>query len=551
LIEMARRSLAIAAICAVCLVPVLTPMGAGAVPDSRSTAKTAVVWAPATFVVAGHGWGHGVGLSQYGAWGLAKHSKTYDQIISFYFPGTDLTTVSPHTIRVLLADAQSSITFASTTSFRVTDKNGTTYDVANLTLTVTPALKVKLAGESKAKALAGPLVFSGSKPFSYDGRDYRGNFRISVVSGKIRLINVVSLEAYLYGVVPSEMPHDWSTEALKSQAVAARSYALSEMGSGEFDVFPDTRSQMYGGITAETPETTAAVKATANQAVYYQGKIASTFFSSSSGGRTAAVQDAWPGSPPVPYLISVKDPYDDISPYHNWGPYVYQGSTLASKLGVSGALTNFTTTSNPSRRVSTATATDTGGGTHDFSGSAIRDALSLRSTWFSVGVLALQRSPDVLSFGSSVTVSGRIHDVSAPVLQVRTYGHAWKEQDTLTPNDAGLVSLTFAPKVITWYRLVSDECMTKPMRISVAPAVRLIKTVKGLRGSVRPARVGSVAELQRMYSGSWKTIAKLPVNAHGAFKTAKTLKPAKYRARVGGIKGLVAGVSPVVVIGKS
>ena len=117
------------------------------------------------------------------------------------------------------------------------------------------------------------------------------------------------------------MPSEWHMEALKVQAVAARSYALaSRKDSGNFDVFADTRSQVYGGILSENSRTTAAVNATKGQIVLFQGKVAWTFFSASSGGRTASIQDVWPDAEPLPYLVSVDDPHDTISPYHDWGP---------------------------------------------------------------------------------------------------------------------------------------------------------------------------------------------------------------------------------------
>ena len=149
-------------------------------------------------------------------------------------------------------------------------------------------------------------------------------------------MNVVGLEAYLQGVVPREMPSAWPPEALKAQAVAARSYALAtRAGRRAFDLYADVRSQVYGGVAAEEPATTTAVDATAGQVVLYDGKVATTFFFSTSGGRTASAADAWSGEP-VPYLVSVADPYDDASPYHDWGPLRSPRPTLAKKLERAG-----------------------------------------------------------------------------------------------------------------------------------------------------------------------------------------------------------------------
>src|SRR5204863_8675163 len=126
-----------------------------------------------------------------------------------------------------------------------------------------------------------------------------------------------STDSYLLAVLPAEMPSHWLQQALDDQAVAARSYALSSLRPGaSFDVYPDTRSQEYLGIGTERSTTDAAVEETAGRVLTWHGEVARTFFSASSGGRTAANEDAWPGMQPVPYLRSVADPYDTVSPYH-------------------------------------------------------------------------------------------------------------------------------------------------------------------------------------------------------------------------------------------
>ena len=187
-------------------------------------------------------------------------------------------------------------------------------------------------------SLTGPLTFSpGGAPLALAGKAYRGQLRAILTGKTLEAVNVVGLESYLYGVVPSEMPYIWSPDALEAQAVAARSYALAtRKQKGDFDVYGDVRSQVYGGIAAEHYETTAAVDKTRRQVVLYNGKVATTFFFSTSGGRTAAIQDAWPKSAPVPYLVSVADPYDTLSPWHNWGPVLVDGAKLRKALKLAG-----------------------------------------------------------------------------------------------------------------------------------------------------------------------------------------------------------------------
>ena len=193
-------------------------------------------------------------------------------------------------MRVYLASGRSQLSLGSNAPFTVRDGIGQTWHVAAGTLNLGPGLRVKTTDVQQPQRLPGPLTFiPGASPLRFGSTAYRGQLQVSVANGALRAINNVGLEAYLYGVVPSEMPKDWLPEALKAQAVAARSYALAVKKSGSwFDLYPDTRSQVYLGIAHEAPTATAAVQATAGQVVLYGGKVATTYFFSSSGGRTAS-----------------------------------------------------------------------------------------------------------------------------------------------------------------------------------------------------------------------------------------------------------------------
>ena len=176
-------------------------------------------------------------------------------------------------------------------------------------------------------------------------------------TARLRAVNLVGLEAYLYGVVPSEMPKDWLPEALKAQAVAARSYALAVRKTGSwFDLYPDTRSQVYLGIAHEAPSTTAAVQAPRARSSLPTGAWRRR---TSSRARAVAPRlrpEVLPSSPAAPYLVSVNDPYDTISPHHRWGPFVVSASRLRRVLGVRGSVTDATMQTGPSGRVQTITA---------------------------------------------------------------------------------------------------------------------------------------------------------------------------------------------------
>src|SRR5919204_35925 len=108
------------------------------------------------------------------------------------------------------------------------------------------------------------------------GTPYRGALQVTRAGSALQIVNVVGLDLYLMGVVPREMPNTWPLEALKAQAVVARSYALAHLKHGAFDLYPDTRSQVYGGIRAEAPSSNAAVSSTAGPVVLYHREGADT-----------------------------------------------------------------------------------------------------------------------------------------------------------------------------------------------------------------------------------------------------------------------------------
>ena len=136
-----------------------------------------------------------------------------------------------------------------------------------------------------------------------------------LLGGKVRRI---ALDTYVRGVVSAEVSASWPLAALEAQAVASRTYALTAHAGGtRFDVYADTRSQVYRGVAAQTPQTDAAVAATAGQIVTYQGRPAITYFFASSGGRTENVESSFTGSQPQPWLRGVVDQYER-GDLHTW-----------------------------------------------------------------------------------------------------------------------------------------------------------------------------------------------------------------------------------------
>jgi stage II sporulation protein D len=430
----------------------------------------------ALFLVSGHGYGHGVGMGQWGAQGYAQQGYSYDQILAAYYPGTTLGQTTATSIRVLLADGKKTLTISSGNEITVEDGDGVDYTLAAGSTVLTPALKLAVDGGTPQK-LAPPLTLTPAHGSLLKlGRRYRGQLVIDVLDGKLRAINVLPLQQYLYGVVPAEMPSAWLSAALEAQAVAGRSYALaSRKGASSFDVYADGRSQAYLGVSAETPSAKAAVDETAGEVLLYNGDVADTLFSSSTGGRTQSAADAF-GAPGRPYLVSVRDPYDTISPYHAWGPLPLTGKTLGHAFDVAGHVVDAIVSRNSSKRVKTLKLKSLQRGTqHTASvrGTAVASALGLRSTWFSVGVLSLQPpAPNpAVARGTRITLNGVVRGVREVVLQARSGGGLWQQLRRIVPAaGTGAFHVSVKPRVTTQYRLATAQDAAAAVRIRVKAA---------------------------------------------------------------------------------
>ncbi len=340
--------------------------------------------AASTFYVAGGGDGHGIGMSQYGAYGYALHRRDYRFILARYYQGTALGTASPgRTVRVLLATGQASFTGADAAGHARLDP-GVTYHVQPLAGGAL-ALRTK-SGRRVRGNFTAPLTVTGPTLLIVPGLGtYRGSLQFGPDGqGGVETVNLVGLDDYVRGVVAAEMPSGWAAQALEAQAVAARTYAITApVGAVGYDLYSDTRSQVYGGVGAETPPTDAAVAATKGQIVTYAGRPAATYFFASSGGYTESVQNVWPGATPEPWLRGVPDPYDGAGgdPYHHW-THRLSLSVVAAKLGslVRGALRGIVVTRHGvSPRIVQAAVVGRRGRT-TVAGAALQSLLGLPST---------------------------------------------------------------------------------------------------------------------------------------------------------------------------
>jgi stage II sporulation protein D len=161
--------------------------------------------------------------------------------------------------------------------------------------------------------------------FAWNGRTYRGGFTfVPLPSGRQGLIDVVPLDSYLYGVVSTEVSPAWPSEALKAQAILARTYVTTKLHADKpYDVVATDSDQHYGGIEGESVQGRAAVDATAGTVVTYAKAPAHVFFSACCGGRTADSADVWGSS--IPYLRSFADPHCAGTPEFRWEARVAYG----------------------------------------------------------------------------------------------------------------------------------------------------------------------------------------------------------------------------------
>ncbi|HWW66346.1 MAG TPA: SpoIID/LytB domain-containing protein [Solirubrobacterales bacterium] len=351
-----------------------------ALAGASSAAQASLTW-----VVHGHGFGHGVGMSQYGAYGYAKHGKSYRFILSHYYTGTTLGTLaSPRVVRVLLDISGGDVGFSGATS------------ACGQTLNPGRDYKAHRVGDSVR------LRSSGGKPLANCGRKLRaagsggkidiagvGTYRGALEtvptesqSGSLNVVNALSVNQYVKGVIPNESPASWPMAALKAQAVAARSYGLSvQVGGNGFDLYDTTSSQVYKGLESETARSDEAAEETRSQVVEYQGKIAQTYFSACSGGHTESVQNVFFG-PTIPYLVGVPDPYDYYCPLHSW-TLRFSGPEMSSKLGayLDGHLKQIVVTQHGSSpRILWARLYGTGGVTK-IRGDQLESALGAYTSW--------------------------------------------------------------------------------------------------------------------------------------------------------------------------
>lgn len=354
-------------------------------------AKASVTW-----VVKGHGFGHGVGMSQYGAYGYAEHGKGYRFILRHYYRGTQLGTLQETSIvRVLLDVAGGDVGFSGATSAcgKALNRNRS-YEAHR----AGGRVKLRNSGGRALANCGARLRATGGGRIRVEGEGaYRGALEVVPTEsdrGSLNAINALPVDQYVKGVIANESPSSWPQAALRAQAVAARSYGLSVQVDGNgFDLYDTTSSQVYEGLSSETQATNRAANATRGEVLMYGGKVAETYFSACSGGHTESVQNVFFGAP-VPYLVGVPDPYDYYCPLHTWR-LRFSGPQISDKLSahLKGGLKRIAIVKRgASPRIVWARLYGTGGVTK-VRGDQLASALGAYDRWMTFRKVARRRGP--------------------------------------------------------------------------------------------------------------------------------------------------------------
>jgi stage II sporulation protein D len=342
------------------------------------SAGAAVNW-----IVHGRGFGHGVGMSAYGAYGYALEGKSHQFILGHYFRGTTIGTLSgPRVVRVLLDISSADVGFSAATSAcgeaLEPRRDYQAHRIANsVVLRSAAGKRLANCGRKLRAAGRGRVEIAGLGT-------YRGALEVVPTesdAGSLNVVNALAVDQYVKGVIPNESPASWPQEQLKAQAIASRSFALtSGVGGNGFDLYADTRSQVYEGLGSEYARTNAMANATRGQVVEYGGRIAQTLFSACSGGHTESVENVFGTA--IPYLVGVPDPYDYHCPLHTW-TLRFTGAEISSRLSgyLDGKLKQVVITRRGvSPRIITAKLIGTGGvGT--VTGEQLEVALGGYDTW--------------------------------------------------------------------------------------------------------------------------------------------------------------------------
>ncbi len=320
------------------------------------------------FLFKGRGNGHGLGMSQWGARGRAADGQDYGKILSSYYTGTRIDTRDTSgSVRIALTDdlidlarpwpklfgtqpfVAGPVMVDGLPQLQVAAGSALGFDASASGRPVVFTLAPDGARGAPV-VIARPLAIRTTSPagirtniMQVMGGDFRAGAEQRRYAGMLQVIpkgaatvlpvNVLPMEDYLKGVVPAEMPAYWGVEALKAQAIAARTYAIGRVGRpGDFDLRASESDQAYSGLTDQRADSNAAVDGTRGQVLTYQGQLITAFYMASDGGHTVSSEYRFPQWNHGPrlrshlgYLTGISDPFDHAPPWQV-GPFSASGA---------------------------------------------------------------------------------------------------------------------------------------------------------------------------------------------------------------------------------
>ena len=456
----------------------LTLAGALAALTLLVAAGPAGAWSSESdFLINGHGWGHGIGMSQWGCYGYAKHGWAYKAILKHYYTGISFGEAAGIDIRVRLRSGLSSVEVSCPSTYTATGTGSPLELPAGATATTTYVNgSYRVVAGKVRRDFSSPVTFAPSAGALRvltatdlgDTGPYRGVIRVVRSEGALMMINSVPLESYLRGSVPHEVSPSWPSEALKAATCAARAFALgSRKPSQSWDVYCDVRSQAYVGIGIEDPRTDAAVQATTGVVPEYDGQPILAVYFSSSGGHTESIEDGWPGAAPIPYLKGVDDPYDTYGSLHDWGPLRRTAAQVGGPLAAKGSLRAVYTVQRGSSPRIVKAALIGSGGVKFMDGNELRMKLGLNSTWALFTSMSISPAPHdhaSISPGDSLTLKGRIYPALATGATVKlmfSYDGKWRSRSIVTTRASENLGSGYKATYSEYSDAISPEQTTK------------------------------------------------------------------------------------------
>ncbi len=500
------------------------------------------VTVPSGFTILGSGFGHGIGMSQYGAQAMALDGQSAAQILTYYYQGTtvDAIPIANPNIRVgliqdrnfvalrgevipgttgggsfnVVIDANPAVVIAAGVVTTLTTVNGLTQVSSNgvvlgsgttIAITWDKTITVINVGSGTDVTLANASLGAATCVSNNCSRRYKyGSLEISSglfgdLVADLVVVNILRLsDEYLYGL--GEVPSSWAEAALQAQAIAGRSYAIkktSNITACNCQIYATTLDQAFVGFSKEIGTSgdrwVAAVNATnidANNGyvVQYNGAPISTYYSSSTGGKSQDVREVWGGT--FPYLITKDDPWSldprANNPNSSWTDSIDQGTLVANLRALGVSITDVKT-------------------------------MSVGTRYASGGVSTLEISDSVGNIFSFFIAPGQsiTPDRLRSVLGVKsTY---------ISSIEPGLTSIPVTTPAIVAAPAPSPAAAPAAKQLTAVtkvnwPASVITPSNYVFEGKVSPAQVGAVVTLQNRVGGKWSTVSSATTTASGVWK---------------------------------